>query len=233
MDSRHYRTNNWYSIVHLIVITFLIISHIIPTSATAGRLHGTVSLSGSPASRLQGADLNPYPATLGASPPSSGPSAGSPADVVLFIEGDFTGTYPKRPELRLTQINQSFQPRVLGVSVGTSVDFPNEDMIFHNVFSYSKAKKFDLGYYGNGKSKRVTFDKPGLVKVFCDIHANMSAYVLVVESPFVTQPQESGQYEMDGVPPGRYELVVWHPERGEKRHTITITDHATRVDLDL
>jgi plastocyanin len=145
------------------------------------------------------------------------------SEVVLYLEGHSAGAPTRSTDApKLYQVNQSFQPRVLGVPVGTTVEFPNKDLIFHNVFSYSKTKRFDLGYYGQGKSKSVTFDKPGLVKVFCDIHANMSAYVLVVDSPFVTQAKHDGTYRIDDIPDGDYTLTVWHPERGERTHKVSV-----------
>jgi hypothetical protein len=159
----------------------------------------------------------------------------TPRDVVVYLEGPNTHISPRpgggKPQLK--QINQSFEPHVLGVPVGTTVDFPNGDLVYHNVFSYSKAKKFDLGYYGKGKSKPVTFDKPGVVQVFCDIHSTMSAYVLVVDSPFVTQPDENGAYSFPDLPNGTYTLRVWHPDLGDRSMKVTVVDGVTDFDVNL
>jgi hypothetical protein len=173
--------------------------------ASAGELRGTVHLVTDVASPMQ-SSLDPYAGTLNSGGPgvSGAPRGVNPLDVVLYLEGPATRIQPRpsggRPTLR--QINQSFEPHVLGVPVGTTVDFPNGDLVYHNVFSYSKTKKFDLGYYGKGRSKTVTFDRPGVVQVFCDIHSTMSAYVLVVDTPFVTQPDEQGAYAFTDLPEG-------------------------------
>jgi plastocyanin len=95
---------------------------------------------------------------------------------------------------------------------GTTVDFPNMDPIFHNVFSLSPVKRFDLGRYPRGHSKRVTFATPGLVNVFCDIHSSMAAYVLVLPHHAFAQPDSDGDFALPDVPPGRYVVHVWHPD---------------------
>lgn len=201
--------------------------------AQAGSIHGRVVVAGAQ-ENMQSAQLDPYPGMLG-SVGVTPEAAADPREVVIYVEHVSAASLPGQelPRPKLTQINQSFQPRVLGVPVGTTVDFPNEDLIFHNVFSYSKSKRFDLGYYGKGKSKSVLFDKPGLVKVFCDIHSNMAAYVYVVESPFVTQPDSDGNYVLDGVPSGTRTVKVWHPVRGTQSHTVTVAEEAVRLDIHL
>jgi plastocyanin len=193
-------------------------------------------VSDAPVMRASG--LDPYAGTLnsaGTPGAARGPRGTTPRDVVVYLEGpgqkNVAPAGGGKPALK--QINQSFEPHVLGVPVGTTVDFPNGDLVYHNVFSYSKAKKFDLGYYGKGKSKTVTFDRPGLVQVFCDIHSNMSAYVLVVDSPLVTQPDESGAYQFPGLPNGSYTLHVWHPDLGERSATVSVGDGVTDFDVNL
>jgi hypothetical protein len=206
------------------------------TFASAGELRGTVRLVTDVAAPMQSA-LDPYAGTLnsGGAGSRGAPRLATPLDVVVYLEGPTARIEPRpsggRPKLR--QINQSFEPHVLGVPVGTTVDFPNGDLVYHNVFSYSKTKKFDLGYYGKGKSKPVTFDKPGIVQVFCDIHSTMSAYVLVVDTPFVTQPDEKGSYAFPELPEGTYTLKVWHPNLGERSMKVTIEDGVTETDVNL
>jgi plastocyanin len=115
---------------------------------------------------------------------------------------------------RMDQRGEQFVPRVLAITVGTSVAFPNNDTTFHNVFSLSRARTFDLGRYRPGRTGSVRFDRPGIVPVFCDIHTHMSAYILVFSHPYFAVSDVNGQYAITGVPPGTYSLRVWS-ELGE------------------
>jgi plastocyanin len=111
----------------------------------------------------------------------------------------------------MDQRNLSFLPRVLAVRVGDSVDFPNHDRVFHNVFSLRDGKKFDLGLYPVGARKRVKFDKPGLCRLFCNIHPNMAAYIMVVDTPFHAVTDGKGRFSIPGVPDGAYTYHAWKP----------------------
>lgn len=116
---------------------------------------------------------------------------------------------------RIIQQGETFIPHVLPVVKGATVEFPNEDPIFHNVFSLSTTSTFDLGRYPQGDSRSVTFDQPGVAPVFCHLHSNMSAVVLVLDNPFFAVPNEQGMYSIEGIPQGTYTLVGWH-ERSER-----------------
>ena len=107
------------------------------------------------------------------------------------------------------------------VTVGTSVQFPNSDPIYHNVFSFSKPKRFDLGRYPQGRTKVVRFDRPGIVRVFCEIHSHMSAFILVFSHRYFASTDDDGRYRIDAVPPGVYDVSVWTD--GEVRVTKTVT----------
>jgi plastocyanin len=120
------------------------------------------------------------------------PAAPSPAPAVMRQEG------------------LTFRPHVLAVVIGSIVEFPNADPVFHNVFSLSRAASFDLGRYPRGSSRSVRFDNPGIVKVFCHIHSDMSAVILVLDNPLFARPGGDGRYRIDGVPPGEYAAVAWH-----------------------
>ncbi len=120
---------------------------------------------------------------------------------------------PTRAEIR--QVNETFVPRAAAVTVGSEVSFPNGDPFYHNVFSLSRARAFDLGRYPSGQTRSVRFDKPGLVKVFCQIHSHMSASVMVFDHPWFAVPDEDGRFELNNVPPGTRWLVAWHERLGE------------------
>ena len=120
---------------------------------------------------------------------------------------------PMRVEIR--QVDENFVPRVIAVPVGSTVEFPNDDPIYHNVFSLSSAKNFNLGRYPRGKSQSVTFDKPGVVRVFCDIHSHMSATVIVFAHPWFAIPDEAGRFQLPEVPPGDREITAWHERLGD------------------
>lgn len=201
--------------------------------APAATLTGRIVLS--PRATPQQAAVNPYAGALGAMSTCCGAPPPSLDDVraVVISVPDLAASRPAAPTARreMRQESQSFQPRVLGVPVGTTVEFPNHDPIFHNAFSYSKTKRFDLGKYGQGKTASVTFDKPGTVQVFCDIHSNMSAWIYVVPTAYVVQPDARGDFELRGLPPGTHTVEVWHPERGTKQHTVTVSDAGARIEI--
>ena len=120
----------------------------------------------------------------------------------------------------MDQKNARFIPHLLAVATGTVVDFPNDDRIYHNVFSLSKAKRFDLGRYAAGHSKAVRFDTPGIVRVFCEIHSHMNAFVLVFDHRYFAVTDEEGRFHIDRVPPGSYKVTAWY--EGVLRQTQTV-----------
>ncbi|HEY6767922.1 MAG TPA: carboxypeptidase regulatory-like domain-containing protein [Candidatus Sulfotelmatobacter sp.] len=112
---------------------------------------------------------------------------------------------------QLVQKNKAFHPSLLVIPVGGKVEFPNHDPFFHNVFSLFDGKRFDLGLYESGTTRFVQFDKPGVSYIFCNIHAQMSAVIVAVNTPYYGISDAHGQIQIAGVPPGRYELQVFHP----------------------
>jgi plastocyanin len=155
------------------------------------------------------------------------------SELVVFLEGNSSDAgKPVRVELQ--QQGQQFAPRLLAVPVGSTVSFPNADPVFHNVFSLSGAKKFDLGYYPAGQTRIVTFDEPGIVQVYCHLHPNMYAAIVVVPNRWYAQPGEDGTFSLQDVPPGTYKLVAWHMNAGFFRKTVQISsDSSTDVLLPI
>jgi plastocyanin len=155
------------------------------------------------------------------------------SDMVVFLEGRLPDTEkPIRTEL--TQRNQRFDPQLLVVPAGSTVSFPNADPIFHNVFSLSTTKKFDLGYYPEGHTRLVKFDEPGVVQVYCHLHPNMYAAVVVTPNQWYARPTGDGSFRLSDVPPGTYQLVAWHTRAGFFRRTIQVgTDSPPPVILDV
>jgi plastocyanin len=154
--------------------------------------------------------------------------------VIVYVRGRVPGLPPGTPASapQMMQRDTAFVPAVLFVPVGTSVSFPNRDGFFHNVFSYSRAGRFDLGRYPAPDTKSVQFDEPGVVDVYCEIHKFMRAAIVVVENPLHTTVAADGSFRIARVPPGRYTLVALHPDRGQKTVTIDVPASGTaRADF--
>ena len=176
----------------------------------SGRIEGSVTLSSDVTGRRRAA--RPYT--------SRGPSAQAgrtSADtnelqhVVVYLERVSSAAPARRPAApAIIQAQESFAPHILPIVAGTTVEFPNSDPLFHNVFSLSRARTFDLGRYPRGASKSVRFDSPGVVQVFCHIHADMAAVILVLENSYFAVADSAGRFAIDNVPPGQYRIVAWH-----------------------
>ena len=169
-------------------------------------------------------------------PPQQAPSAEAEIpNIVVYLEdedgviGD-RGHEPGHHVMR--QERSSFVPHVLPVAVGDTVEFPNTDPVFHNVFSLSRAAAFDLGRYPRGDSRSVRFDEPGIVKVFCHIHSDMSGVVMVLPHPFFAVPDADGRYRIEGVPAGRYTVVGWH-ERARRVSGSVVVEAGRTTSTDL
>jgi plastocyanin len=135
----------------------------------------------------------------------------SVADAVVWLDAPNAPKPTNQPPAVLDQRNLQFSPRVLAVQVGTKVTFPNDDRVFHNVFSQHDGEKFDLGLYPVGVVKKIPFNKAGLSRVFCNIHPQMAAYVVVLDTPYFAVSNESGQFMISGIPVGTYTYHAWRP----------------------
>jgi hypothetical protein len=148
-----------------------------------------------------------------------------PVPTVVYIDGQVPGApaWPEFPKLAIVQKDFQFSPSLLVIPTNTSVSFPNQDAEFHNVFSYSKTKRFDLGRYPKGESKDVMFDKPGIVKIYCEVHPWMRAVVLVLENPFYTLVARDGSFSIPGIPAGHYDMVVWNIDAGARKLSVDVS----------
>jgi len=198
----------------------------VPTGRIAGHVKLTAKVPGTPLASTA------YPRrAIGR---HDGPAIPEIRNVVVYLKNvTFRESLPPhRAELR--QQNETFVPHVVAVTRGSTVDFPNDDPFFHNVFSLSGAGTFNLGRYPQHESKARTFTKPGTVKVFCDIHSHMSATILVFDHPYFTIPDFDGSYELPAVPAGQYTIVGWHERVGERVVHVTVdAGKTTTIDLDV
>jgi plastocyanin len=196
-------------------------------AAANGAIRGRVELRHSPSDR----DARPNVADLGMPHTHDRPDRRrsvvylDPAPRPAFDPGD-------QRRARMDQRNESFQPQVLAIVAGTVVDFPNNDKTYHNVFSLSKARSFDLGRYAAGRSKSVRFDTPGIVRVFCDIHSHMSAFILVFAHRYFSVTDEEGRYRLDNVPPGTYTAFAWNESAPLESRRVVVPDAGGDVEVN-
>jgi len=192
-------------------MVFLLVLYL-PGQAMAGKINGTVNVKG----------------------------LRSPADILVYlvkappVQADLSKT-----KFIMDQRDLTFNPHILPIPVGASVHFPNNDKVDHNIFSLSQTKKFNLGSYKSGESKTVLFDKPGIVELRCDVHAEMAAYIMVLKNPYfaVTDDQgrfeipDSKQLEQNGIkgikdlPAGNYVLKIWHEKLKTEKKMVTIPEN--------
>jgi plastocyanin len=139
-------------------------------------------------------------------------AAGKPiADAVVWFDAPGAPAATTRSKVVLDQRNLTFSPRVLVVRVGTTVEFPNNDRVFHDVFSFRDGKRFGLGLYPVGVVKHVLFDQPGLSRLFCNIHPNMAAYIMAVDTPYFALSDRQGRFSIPDIPAGSYTYRAWRP----------------------
>ncbi len=194
---------------------------------TAGTIRGRVELRSPPGDHAR----RPNPADLGM------PSTHGPTDrrrSVVYLDPAPRAAFDVRdePRARMDQRDEAFAPHVLAIVSGTTVDFPNNDQTYHNVFSLSRTKPFDLGRYAAGRSKTVRFDRPGIVRVFCDIHAHMSAFILVFSHRYFSVTDDEGRYRLPNVPPGSYNVVAWNESTPEETRKVTIPEGGGDLELN-
>ena len=192
----------------------------------AGRVVLTTAVRGGPLAS------NAYqPRSIGSHQPARTPEI---QNVIVYLRDPALKGAARVARHVIEQKNETFAPRVLAVTRGSVVSFPNEDPYFHNVFSLSRASTFDLGRYRQHQSREQRFTKTGLVKVYCHIHSHMSASIMVLDHPYFTVPNLDGTFALPAVPAGRYTIVGWHERVGERTGVIEVEPGRTaEIDLSL
>ena len=173
----------------------------------------------------------PTIAELGMPAPRLGPDR---RRSVVYHESAQRGAFAPQPTRRvvLDQRNETFMPRVLAITVGTIVEFPNNDTTYHNVFSLSRTKSFDLGRYATGRSKSLRFDRPGIIRVFCDIHSHMSAFILVFGHSYFSVTDDEGRFRIGDVAPGQYSVRVWHEVFAGEDVDVSVPEDGSDVEVN-
>jgi plastocyanin len=209
---------------------------VLPASAGDVRGHAVIT------KRLTKKALSPVVYNLrGAVPGTSALNQAEPQSefdrLVVVLEG---GKSPAKPAetVIINQRNLRFEPDLVVVPVGSMVQFPNADPIFHNIFSLSKTQPFDLGFYPQHRSRTVKFNHGGIVQVYCHIHANMYAAIVVTSSPWYARPAEDGSFSWSDVPAGHYRLTAWHKIAGLFKTEIDVPESgkietAIRIPIDV
>ena len=201
----------------------------VPAAATTtGRVEGVVRLAAS----------GDRPIVSGAYPTrkvnAQAPRASEISNVIVFVK-----TAPRAVSLPITRLEmlqrgESFVPRVVAITRGSTVDFPNADPFFHNVFSLSRGATFDLGRFPTGERRARAFGQAGLVKVYCHLHSHMSGSIMVFDHPHFTVPNTAGAFAIDDVPAGEHRLSAWHERIGESAKDIVVEAGRTvRVEFVL
>lgn len=219
-------TRNHFSLLRTLVLAVVMAGQLALQPACSGTITGTVHAEGKAGTTDGSTSDGAYASRKFKFIPKVDYSAMH--DFVVFIEGvtatNETSTNILRvTTLKVAQQGATFSPHVLPVLAGTTVEWPNHDDIYHNVFSDSDAANFDLGLYKNNPpDKHVTFQSPGKVDVYCSIHADMHCIVLVMSNPYFAVSDANGHFVIDHVPPGKYKLKAWHERLPPDTQEITV-----------
>ena len=164
----------------------------------------------------------------------------SPVDILVYVvKAPAVHEDLSKIKFTMDQQNLTFIPHILPIPVGATVDFPNNDKVNHNIFSLSRTKKFNLGSYKPGESKSVRFDKPGIVELRCDVHAEMAAYIMVLKNSYFSVTDDQGRFEIPSskyleqnnikklkdLPPGQYVLKIWHEKLKTQKQIVTVPEN--------
>ena len=207
------------------VLPVIVLALLLAPAAHAGRIRGTLRIGPVIASRVDAATQNVRDAVIYVEsiPPQVETKLAHPG--FLFFHSK-----PSVP--RVVQMDRRFNPRVLSIAAGTSVAFHNMDQVWHNTFSVSATRSFDLGKHPPGWADTVTFERPGVVNLHCDIHSSMVGFIVVTPNHAFTRPDTAGVYRLPSLPPGSYTVRVTHPRHGELRREVEVPKHGD-LTLDL
>ena len=200
---------------------------VIAQQPSTGRIEGQVRLVVPPAAALPS---GVYPSRRVG---KQAPKASEISNVVVFLR-DMPRQAVPLMHATIVQRDETFVPRVVAITRGSTVDFPNSDPFFHNVFSLSRGASFDLGRFPRGETRSRRFAASGLVKVYCHIHSHMTASIMVFDHPFFRIPAADGTFFIDDVPAGSYQITGWHERIGESTSPIRVEPGRTaRAEFDL
>ena len=193
-----------------------------------GRIAGVVHLTA----------LNGTPLRSGAYPSRQvnrkTPAPAEIANVVVFVKDAPPQSNLPATHASISQRDEAFVPRVTAITRDSTIEFPNFDPYFHNVFSLSRGATFDLGRFKNGEKRERTFPRSGVIKVFCHIHSEMAATIMVFDHRLYATPAGDGRFAIDAVPPGTYRLSAWHERIGETTQSVTVgAGEEARVEFSL
>jgi plastocyanin len=206
------------------VLAFLAVP---PESTMAGEIAGRVDILAS--SSTAGEAMSPWARTRRIDDAQPQQNSGERIIAVVYFEQDENLPAAEPPDEHPTvdQIEMTIVPHITVIQVGTTVEFPNSDEVYHNLFSLSPTRKFDLGRYGGGQSRSVTFERTGEVQIYCDIHPSMNGVVLVLPNSYFAEVHADGMYQITDIPEGTYRVHAWHETLNESIKTVTVPTQGT------
>ncbi|MCF7805533.1 MAG: carboxypeptidase regulatory-like domain-containing protein [Candidatus Marinimicrobia bacterium] len=197
-----------------------------PGGTEAGEITGSITIYGPVSKKVQ--MISPYARQRYAKSPVSTNEGSETSNVVVYVENPPQKEYtPQSDTVLMDQRDLTFTPHVLPIVAGSTVGFLNSDDVFHNIFSLSKTKKFNLGRYPAGEIQTVTFENPGRVDVFCDIHAAMSAVILIFDHSYFTTADADGNFTISDLPAGEYTVHFWHEDLDNITRDVTVPEDGT------